>query len=77
MKRKQEKNRERLWLLISKVRKHGVVRSSLEEREKPMREVGKVKVLVVQSCSTLCDPMNCSPPGSFVHGVLQARILVR
>ena len=28
-----------------------------------------------QSCPTLCDPMNCSPPGSSVHGILQARIL--
>ena len=35
----------------------------------------KVKVLVTQSCPTLCDPMNCSPPGSSVHGILQARIL--
>ena len=26
------------------------------------------------SCPTLCDPMDCSLPGSFVHGVLQARI---
>ena len=28
-----------------------------------------------QSCLTLCDPMNCSPPGSSVHGIFQARIL--
>ena len=28
-----------------------------------------------QSYLTLCDPMNCSPPGSSVHGILQARIL--
>ena len=28
-----------------------------------------------QSCPTVCDPMNCSPLGSSVHGVLQARIL--
>ena len=34
-----------------------------------------VKVLVVQSCLTLCDPMDCSPPGSFVHGILQTRTL--
>ena len=34
-----------------------------------------MKVLVAQSCLTLCDPMDCSPPGSSVHGVLQARIL--
>ena len=28
-----------------------------------------------QLCLTLCDPMNCSPPGSSVHEVFQARIL--
>ena len=28
---------------------------------------------VAQSCLTLSDPMDCSPPGSSVHGVLQAR----
>ena len=32
-------------------------------------------VLVAQSCSTLCDPMDCSLPGSSVRGILQARIL--
>ena len=31
--------------------------------------------LVTQSCPTLCNPMGCSPPGSSVHGILQARIL--
>ena len=34
-----------------------------------------VCVLVAQSCLTLCDPMDCSPPGSSVHGILQTRIL--
>ena len=28
-----------------------------------------------QLCPTLCDPMDCSPPGSSVHGILQTRIL--
>ena len=28
-----------------------------------------------QSCLTLCDPMDCNPPGPSVHGILQARIL--
>ena len=32
-------------------------------------------MFVAQSHVTLCDPMNCSPPGSSVHGILQARIL--
>ena len=35
----------------------------------------KVKVLVPQLCLTLCEPMDCSLPGSSVHGILQARIL--
>ena len=30
---------------------------------------------VAQSHLTLCEPKNCSPPGSSVHGILQARIL--
>ena len=35
----------------------------------------KVKVLVTQSCPTLGNPMDCSPPGSSVNVILQARIL--
>ena len=31
--------------------------------------------LVAKSCPTLCNPMNCSPPGSSVQGIFQARIL--
>ena len=34
-----------------------------------------VCVLVTQSCLTLCNPTDCSPPGSSVHGIFQARIL--
>ena len=34
-----------------------------------------MKVKVAQSCPTLCDPVDCSLPGSSVHGILQARIL--
>ena len=30
---------------------------------------------VTQSCLTLSDPMDCSPPGSPVHGIFQARVL--
>ena len=32
-------------------------------------------VLITQSCPTLCDPLNCSLPGSSVLGILQARVL--
>ena len=34
-----------------------------------------LQVKVTQSCLTLCDPMDCSQPGSSVHGISQARIL--
>ena len=34
-----------------------------------------VCVLFVQSCLTLCNPLGCNPPGSSVHGILQARTL--
>ena len=33
-----------------------------------------VCMLVAQSWPTLCDPVDCSPPGSSIHGILQARI---
>ena len=31
--------------------------------------------MCAQSCPTLCNPMDCSPPGSSVHGIFQARVL--
>ena len=34
-----------------------------------------VCVIVTQVCPTLCNPMDCNPPGSSVNGILQARIL--
>ena len=41
----------------------------------PPCEVKSVEELVAQSCPTLCNPMDCSPPDSSVHGILQARTL--
>ena len=35
----------------------------------------RLSLLLAQSCLTLCDPMDCSPPTSSVHRILQARIL--
>ena len=34
-----------------------------------------LKVLVIQQCPTLYHPIDCSPPGSSIHGILQAKIL--
>ena len=36
---------------------------------------GTSSVLVTQLCSSLCDSMDCSPPGSSFHGILQGRML--
>ena len=41
----------------------------------PISGLKKVKSEVAQSCPTFCDPMECSLPGSSLHGILQARIL--
>ena len=35
----------------------------------------KYEYEAAQSCPTLCNPVDCSLPGSFLHGILQARIL--
>ena len=43
----------------------------------PLKKVKVKESAVFQSCLTLCDPVDCSPPGSSVHGILQARILER
>ena len=37
--------------------------------------ISHVKVLVIQLRLTLCNPMDCSPPGTPIHEILQARIL--
>ena len=34
-----------------------------------------MRAQLLQSCPTLCDPMDCSTPGSSVHGILQPRIV--
>ena len=34
-----------------------------------------MKVVVTQLCQTLCNPMDCSPPGTTVLGILQAKIM--
>ena len=47
---------------------------SQTEKDKYMT-LSYVKVLVRQSCPTLCKPMDCKALGSSVHGILQARIL--
>ena len=52
----------------------------ISSTSKPWKERGTVQHLeseseVAQSCPALCDTVDCSPPGSSVHGILQARVL--
>ena len=41
----------------------------------PFHPLDSMCAKLLQSCSTLCNPKDCSPPGSSVHGILQAGIL--
>ena len=61
-----------LWLIIIIL---GFVKASIRTRIVCYSFFMKVKVLVAQLCLTFHDPMDCSPPGSSVHGTLQVRIL--
>ena len=47
----------------------------LSDRDHTLHEALYCCCLVVKSCPTLCNPMDCSPPGSSVRGILQARTL--
>ena len=56
-------------------RKKTVMSQNLEEGQFQGRNSQLCWMSVTQLCSTLWNPMDCSPPGSFVHRILQARIL--
>ena len=49
------------------------------DQNKPLpdthQELLRSRMLVAHSCLTFCDPMDCSPPGSSLRGILQAGIL--
>ena len=62
----------KLWLWISAVFPCG---SAPQKVGGPRAYPGLLNVLVIQSCLTLCDPIDYSLPGSPVHGISQARIL--
>ena len=59
----------------SQTRKKGDSIRSRQPSQKARPDPCEVKVLVTQACLTLCNPMDCSPPDSSVHGILQARML--
>ena len=50
-------------------------RAPAPQQEKPSQVLSLCVCTQLLLCLTLCDPMDCSPPGSSVHGIFQARIL--
>ena len=66
------------WYKIFKIKLHFMKIKFYEENKTEIWvqvEVSFVVFLVTQSCPTLCDPVDCSPQGSSVHRIFQARIL--
>ena len=57
-------------MIITKLFSH--YSNNTKSPQSPKERKEKVKSL---SSPTLCDPMNCNLPGSFVHGIFQARVL--
>ena len=66
---------ERLKCPLTVWEREGIVQKKIFEETIPENFQNLVCVLVAQSCPTLCDPTDCSPPGSFIHGIFQARIV--
>ena len=54
---------------------HGIINQLYSNKNYFFKVKTAVLCLVAQLCLILCDPMDSSPPGSFAHGILQARIL--
>ena len=52
-----------------------IILSEVNETEKTRYHMISLKVSKDAVCPTLCDPMDCSLPGSSVHGVFQAKVL--
>ena len=46
-----------------------------KETHRLRKHVCAMRAKLLQPCSTLCNPMDCNPSGSSVHGILQARTL--
>ena len=67
---------EASWAAISGVTQSRTQLKQLSSSSSRYRQV-QIQVKIAQSFLTLRDPMDCSLPGSFVHGILQARILER
>ena len=68
----------RPWLLGTRHPRRPLFITALQSHQHHQGHLCKVDIavwgLAPQSCLTLCDALDCRPPGSSVHGILQARI---
>ena len=65
------------WAAVSGVAQSRTQLKRLSSSSSSRYSQVQIQVKIAQSFLTLRDPMDCSLPGSFVHGILQARILER
>ena len=64
-----------IYLAISHIPSSWLTGYVTLDRWLTLHKLSLCRAEVAQSCPTLCDPMDCSPPGSSVHGVFRAWIL--
>ena len=80
---REEKWEQSCWLLVISCEwdilidgsKIGISQDHLAQISLPMRKLRPAAAKSLQSCPTLCDPIDGSPPGSPIPGILQARTL--
>ena len=67
-----------MWLNSSWIPREPHSQHHVEQRQTISAEPAQIaESEVTQLCSTLCNPMDCSLPGSSVHGIFQARFLIK
>ena len=64
---------EELWMEVHNILQEAVTK--IIQKKKKLKKATTAAAKSLQSCLTLCDPIDGSPPGSSVHGILQARTL--
>ena len=69
-----ELNKDSISKLNIQLKKLGKEQQSNPPHQK-LNNKGNFKTKVAQLCLTICNPVDCIPPGFSVHGILQARIL--
>ena len=72
----EESQDEKTRMLLNQIPSHHIewINNELSSTERYIQYPAAAAKLL-QSCLTLCDPIDCSPPGSPIPGILQARTL--